>query len=257
MASWSPERERSSFLYNLLDNVVGTQFTIDCRQDFCQILDSYSSVSLGSNWYFTGSKSEGLNLPGSDEDYMADMNDIFMMTVVQSLYDVREIPQYNVYLMVTENVRPGFALLRKIPVRHKNFLHMFLCENIDNVPYLSSDLYMKLYEFHKGNKLWSNVNCTVGRTGPSMEHWSEYLDKNESGIDMVYSIRCPFWPHVAQEWIERPRQYGWPSSHDRMSIIKFGCHLVPIGHPHSEMKAFEWQMSFSIAERTLVCTQSQ
>ena len=250
MASWSPERESSCFLSHLLDGVVGTQYNIDCRQDFCKILDAYSSASIGLNFHFTGSKSEGLNLPGSDEDYMIDMNDSMMMAAVQSLHDIREIRHHNVYLMCTENIRPGFALLRQ--VRQKNFVHILMSENIDNVPYLSSNLFMNLFDFFKGIKLFSNVNCTVGRTGPSTEHWSEYHDKDDSGIDMVYSIRCPFWPHGAQEWIERPREYGWPSSRDMTAIIEFGCHLVPIGHPHSEMKDTEWRISFSIAERTLV-----
>ena len=34
--------------------------------------------------YFTGSKSEGLNLKDSDEDYMFDINDGLDMKVVQS-----------------------------------------------------------------------------------------------------------------------------------------------------------------------------
>ena len=42
------------------------------------------------------------------------------------------------------------------------------------------------------------------------------------------------------------------SSHDISSIIEFGCHLVPIGHPHSDTKLTEWRISFSVAERALV-----
>ena len=87
------------------------------------------------------------------------------------------------------------------------------------------------------------------RQGPSLETWTEY---SKMSHDDVLSIHCPFWPNSALEWNERPRHFGWPRSHDISTIIKFGCHLVPVGHPHSEMKSTEWRISFSIAERTLV-----
>ena len=42
-----------------------------------------------------------------------------------------------------------------------------------------------------------------------------------------------------------------------MSITDFGFHLAPIGHPQSGSKLFEWRISFSIAERTLVWSFNQ
>ena len=64
--SWTPDQ--SSLLSVLLDEVVGTQEMIDIRQDHCRLHDCIKSDD-SVNWYFTGSKAEGLNLPGSDEDY--------------------------------------------------------------------------------------------------------------------------------------------------------------------------------------------
>ena len=66
------------------------------------------------------------------------------------------------------------------------------------------------------------------------------------------SIHCDFWPNEAMEWIHRPRNCGWPTSFDILSIVKFGFHLVPVGHPHSDMKQMEWRLSYSLAERALV-----
>ena len=37
-----------------------------------------------------------------------------------------------------------------------------------------------------------------------------------------------------------------------LSFVDFGFHLVPVGHPHSDMNMMEWRISFSIAERTLL-----
>ena len=95
--------------------------------------------------------------------------------------------------------------------------------------------------------------CEVKTQGPSREMWTIFDNINESGIDMVPSIRCQFWASAAMEWIHRPRHYGWPSLRDREEIVRFGFHLVPVGHPLSPMKEIQWRISFSIAERTLVC----
>ena len=70
--------------------------------------------------------------------------------------------------------------------------------------------------------------------------------------DSVNSIHCNFWSTSADVWIDRPRQYEWPSTRHREKIVDFGCHLVPIGHPLSSSKSLEWRLSFSVAERILV-----
>ena len=105
---------------------------------------------------------------------------------------------------------------------------------------------------------YANKNNTKGlgdtleRQGPSVEGWNIYQDKSESGTDNVPSIHCPFWPNEAEEWIHRSRNFDWPTASVISSIIEFGCHLVPIGHPLSDMKLMEWRISFSMAERELV-----
>ena len=72
MASW--RQDHSRILSLLLDAVVGTKEIIEIRQDFCRLSDCLSSAFTEDNTYFTGSKAEGLDLPGSDEDYMHDNN---------------------------------------------------------------------------------------------------------------------------------------------------------------------------------------
>ena len=78
------------------------------------------------------------------------------------------------------------------------------------------------------------------------------MDTSQSGIDSVVSIHCPFWPNSASEWRSRHRGYAWPSPSDIKYIVDFGFHLVPVGHPSSDMTMMEWRISFSVAERTLV-----
>ena len=116
------------------------------------------------------------------------------------------------------------------------------------ITYFSSNMYI---EFKlQIEKMRSPPERTFNRQGPSIECLTPYDD--DTGTDNVLSIHCKFWPNCASEWIMRPRCFGWPTPHDISSIKDFGCHLVPVGHPHSDTKLNEWRISFSIAERTLV-----
>ena len=71
MTDWSPEH--NTYLSTLLDNVTGSEDVVRMRQDYCKIYDCIASTNPDNvNVYFTGSKAEGLDLPGSDNDYMID-----------------------------------------------------------------------------------------------------------------------------------------------------------------------------------------
>ena len=247
MASWTPER--SSILSALLDDVVGTPEVVAIRQDGCRIGDCLVSTLGKCNTYFTGSRSEGLDLPGSDYDCMTDRNDWLCIKVIQSLEERPTISPYSIFLMSVENVRPGFALLRHVNQNLNNQILFLLSQSMNDLLYLTSDLTVEYY-FSKISM--SDKTVTVTRQGPSVETWTKYMDKSESGLDDVLSIHCDFWPITALEWTQRPRHFGWPTPHDISTIINFGCHLVPVGHPHSDTKLMEWRISFSVAERTLV-----
>ena len=251
--SWT--HDQSSLLSLLLDEVVGTKVMIHIRQDYCRLLDCILSDQHRRNVYFTGSKAEGLNLPGSDEDFMYDVNTcLYRIKVVQTLQEIDETNPCHTFLLCTDNVPPGFALIPVIPHLPPNNLISQCLQNVNgmHLPCLSSNFFIEYFIDHNTNK-HSSPGKTLQRQGPSLEV-SRYLyhDKSEPGIDNVPSIHCTFWPRSASEWTQRPRHFGWPSSHDISSIIDFGCHLVPIGHPHSDTKLTEWRISFSVAERALV-----
>ena len=245
MARWTPER--SSTLSFLLDEVVGTEEMVNTRRDYCKILDIITSLRMPR--YFTGSKSEGLDLPDSDIDYMYDINEIFSLKVVQESDDNITPDTYrNILHLCTENVPPGFAILR-CGDQVENLTLLQTSRNINGALYLSSFHFLQgLFPFIQR----SSPNTKVAVQGPSIVRWNEYANISESGEDNVYSIHCAFWPMGAEEWIRRPREFGWPSSRDISAIVDFGCHVVPIGHSLSSFKDIEWRISFSIAERTLV-----
>ena len=244
MTSWTPEK--SVTLSLLLDEVVGTAEMVNTRKEYCRIYDYLKSSISIYTVHYTGSRAEGLDLPGSDHDYMYDVNDVYNIKVIQTEQDVHGSSSQSILRLCTENVPPGFALLRL----DTQFYHSFILrssQEINGAPHLSSFLFMHerlQNEYRKGR--------TVVIQGPSIEEWSEYADTSQSGTDYVPSIHCPFWPSGAVEWVQRHRHYGWPTSRDIANITNFGCHLVPVGHQLSPRKEMEWRISFSVAERTLV-----
>ena len=232
MAFTTPER--SSLLSMLLDDVVGTQDIVDIKQDFCKVFECFLSKSeLKAPLLYTGSKSEGLDLPGSDEDFMWDLSVPLFINVIQSGQDIPQDFMQCVYLMCTENVHPGFVLLRQ--VRALNPLLIQVTQVINGVQYLSSNKFLNFFESDRRDSYKDMMgNMTLTRQGPSVEHSGEYRREHEQGTDIVPCLLCAFWPQTAQEWLERPRNSGWPTPRDIATIHESGFHLVGVGHPNSK-----------------------
>ena len=243
MAERSPEH--NTYLSCLLDDVTRSEESVRTRQEFCKIYDCIASINPHNvDIYYTGSKAEGLNLPGSDNDYMIDINNSYDIEVAESMHDLVRSTRRNKLLIITDNVPPAFAMLKCVTLQHPLLLRSAVPMN--NEWYLSSEQFVS-------SPWWQPTKTETSRIqGPSVEVWTEYEDTSESGRDNVPSILCKFWPTSAAEWKDRPRHYGWPSQRDKEYIEQFGCHLVPVGHPLSSRKPLQWRLSFSIAERTLV-----
>ena len=256
--------DRSEILSTLLDEVTGTQLAINIRQDYCKISDCIGTQKtrgdpIHCQIYFTGSKAEGLDLPGSDEDYMFSINDFYRIRVVQVPRPLRTMSNLTLFYLCTENTHPGFALLRCAnpqTLYHTNQNHLRRTintillnhlENINGQMFLSSNLIVNSY---LTSAMFLNLN--VSQQGPSVTTLRDTGDNSDSEIDHVICIHCKFWPNIAAEWFHRPRPYGWPTPGLVSMIHESGCDLVPIGFPNSGMKSVEWRISFSVAERTLV-----
>ena len=216
MASWTSEY--STVLSLLLDEVVGTKEMIDIRVDYCKIADCLLSLGNDDSVYYTGSKSEGLDLPGSDSDFMYDMNNREKVKVIQSLdQNIGTSPCDVLLYMSTENVPLGFAILYKV-----DYTPMSLFPYKLGLEYLNGDRFLQDKLLQERS---SRMTQAAKRQGPSIETWLQGHSLIESGTDMVHSIHCAFWPNVATEWLQRPRYYQWPFSHDILSITDFGCHI--------------------------------
>ena len=76
-----------------------------------------------------------------------------------------------------------------------------------------------------------------------------------SPLDMVFALHCPHWPTQAAEWKRRRRRYNFPENKLINEITGYGVDLVAksscSGNNDGDYH-FEWRLSFSIAEVTLV-----
>ena len=94
-----------------------------------------------------------------------------------------------------------------------------------------------------------NVQYTHGPAGTGL------LNKRKPEDGMMDKVPClisPSWPPCTSEFLTRPRPHGWPSQSLIDKIQQAGCHVVGVGHPHSDNKDIEWRWSFSVAEKELI-----
>ena len=237
MSRWTPRH--SVLLSMLLDDVTGTQEIIETRKDLSRVKECAMSTIRGCSYYFTGSKAEGLDLPGSDQDFMTDMYLHEGIEVVEHEPPVKESYGKDFFLMINDDVHPGFTMLRRITPT-TDAIHIKKFKDVNGSYFLSSYLLIcNIFSIHE------RYCESVKIQGPSVEHTA--ID-----TDFVPCIHCSFWPSVASEWVRRTRPNGWPSIELINKIVDFGFHLVPIGYPRSSMNMLEWRISFSIAERYLV-----
>ena len=168
------------------------------RRDYCKIIDCiWSCDHNNANTYYTGSKTKGLDLPGSDDDIMIDINKMADIVVSESTEDLVQSTRANKLLIVTDNVPPAFALLK--------------CVNqSSSLPIINSDVTVYLSSQDVLSSLNSLPSATGTRRtqGPSLETWMEFEDTYEAGRDNVPSILCKGWPKAAEEWKDRPRHYA-------------------------------------------------
>src|SRR6218665_1428561 len=94
-------------------------------------------------------------------------------------------------------------------------------------------------------------------TGPAIKQPSSYYTRTRLGSDYVRSVWCPQWPKIAQGWIIRPRQYGWPSTDTISDVVQNGCHFVYIQNRSCRDDVSQWRFSFSVAEVILLQSWTQ
>ena len=228
--------EVSVKLYKYMcDEVVGSEKVVNCRRQFFNVLDDVNNDCGDNEWRVisSGSKAEGLDLPGSDFDVMLINEDIHVYEldyILSKYHNLRT--KYNLVLNL-DDAMPGFTLLNIYDVREWD--RELICINEDGI-FLS-------------NKSWkrecSRRNDVIN--GPCL---SDALGT----IDRAFSLKYIEWPSTARQWIDRPRFCGWPPESLIHNIVSGGVLLVPIGSKSDSQKdnPLEWRISFSVPEKMLI-----
>ncbi|KAJ8322117.1 hypothetical protein KUTeg_000588 [Tegillarca granosa] len=180
---------------------------------------------------YSGSRAEGLLLPGSDIDVICNLCVRFLFCPVSDL------------IIDTTNIKPGFVRLRC----HDNISYPYCISSAlvktDNGSVLSRIVFRDTVV----NILQTVFPSSVAH-GPCLTFVIPPL-KTES--DLLFCFSCKTWPVVAYEWIDRYRNNSWPP-HDLISDIeRDGCLVVPIGNPNSPET--EKKLVHSINHTQLLC----
>ncbi|VDH92708.1 Hypothetical predicted protein [Mytilus galloprovincialis] len=242
----SANRSESLHFYDYLCRKIGSEKVVKGRRLTFIAIDSTSDNSVSS-----GSRSEGLDLKGSDFDIM---NIDFNMKVYESEKDVVE-GRHPVLLMDTSETQPCFTHLNLQRYTHyrpsKFYIEMLeQCGNqcpLFNIVeqhgmkyLLSNKLYKQtFFKYHEKTKL-----------GLTKVHGPCLSDVN-GDYDFAMCFKCDKWISQAALWINRPRS-SWLTPEIISKITMSGVLFVPIGSKGSIYEDLEWRISFSVAEKQLV-----
>lgn len=172
-----------------------------------------------------GSKSEGLDIAGSDVDVLLQL----VFTAIEKGESNNTRCEY-VYDSLMDTY-PGYVILQ----RNNEVGDILSCH--------------KFQEFLNEIKRDLKYPFSLDTHGPAV--MKTILG---DAADYVFSIKSESWPNIAKEWINRKRQFGWPSQEMIYSIVQNGCHIVPVGSSRSHYEDIDWRLSFCTAEKELIQT---
>lgn len=216
----------SIFLYHYLcKHVIGTANhvkTLRLMNTVCENL-SYDERQVVIT---SGSVGEGLEMHGSDLDIML-VSQIIKVHVNITSIDFDPTKSY--FSLMTEDTKPGFAMLRLISSNNPDMLNS--CERFRGNNYLSNALFKNLYLTESSPVVH----------GPCVSNFKGFLD-------IAHCLHISVWVEPASRWITRSNN-SWPNENTKQTIINHGVIVVPIGAKGSPHEDFEWRLSFSVGEK--------
>ena len=219
----------------MCDKVVGSEKVVNYRRQFFNVFDDVLNHcgNNGLHIISSGSKAEGLDLPGSDFDVMYVNKNIHVYEFDDILSIYHDLRTQNNLVLDFDKAMPGFTLLHIYDVREWN--KEFIDIN-DNETFLSNVSWKR--EINIDNNAM-NGPCIVDPLGL---------------IDLALCLRYAKWPSVGRQWIDRTRLCGWPPESLINNIVQGGVLLVPIGSKSDSHKdnPLEWRISFSVPEKMLI-----
>ena len=193
-------------------------------------------IMSGLDRMMSGSHREGFRLQTSDMDWMFWPPDHKVICDISQI-SLYRIPQHTVILMEFEDLPPGFIRLKLITPSGNQKVKTS-CVTSNNEIYISSILYRaQMLEFRRAV---GGIGRFAIQHGPCAT-----ITHQGQEADFAHCFCSNHWPNLALPWIQRCQLKNWPPDYVLSSIIKNGCHVVPISSsPLNPESGCEWRISF-------------
>ena len=234
-----------------------SQLSVDTDKKEASFI-SRQSPNIQSKIILTGSSIEGFNVPlvvrtghGSIEEIVESDVDVMINRVSRPATDDLDDDTAELHIRPSAS-HPGYVKLEA--VRPDSWEpHMMYISSSGKAYLRSSAVVEDMFKRLEDND--PNINAVHVVTGPAVKHSKscerQKMEKLTMEWDLVIAFPCPDWPQVAEEWVSRSRDSGWPNSKLIKRIVRRGCHIVSVGHEESETRDIEFRWSFSVAEKIL------
>ncbi|XP_062601209.1 uncharacterized protein LOC134262903 isoform X2 [Saccostrea cucullata] len=241
----------SEVLYVGMCREIGTPTEVAIRRDVMNMKEMIEKPVYnhkGIAVMMSGSHREGFRLSSSDRDIMLWVCDYKLITdISQSRF--YNTSKHNIVLMEDSDTPPGFVKLRLLtPVRNEHMMSRLVL--LDGGAYLSSLLWREQYFQVRIKRVPNPENFRIH--GPCSSNFCGPIE-----VDIAYCLATFPWPKLLGGWIERCQRHTWPPVSVLEKILKNECHCMPIGSKVDVTpNELEWRLSFSQAEKQLVCTMN-
>ena len=238
----------SNGVYRMVDEIIGHETVIKVRRTIGDLRDRFEFVMsyLGNLPIIninSGSKAEGFRFSSSDDDWLV------LYRNIRVIPDMTYANMYGhgttILLMDNEINKPGFTFLR---LNSKSYNHIIQItatyDSVLNGQFISSKKWReKLAEWGILYGAYIHGPCTSAKHGVR-----EY--------ELANCLKSDIWPNMAAKCIRRLQQCGWPSPDVISKIVNDGILFVAVGARQSDFEDLEWRMSFSLAEKKLICAMN-
>lgn len=239
----------SEYLYVGLCIYIGTPTEVTIRREVIDMKEKIINLVRRNEHFISmlsGSFREGFRFTTSDLDTMF-WCPFDKVIIDDELSHIKSYDDCNLNVILMEDLETphGFVKLRLLtPIRCAKM--SFSVEKCNGDCYISNEKYRRFYYHHFIDYM---ICIDILRYhGPCLNFISGTTEH-----DYVHCFACQYWPKMAQSFIARSQQSGWPIQTVLNDVISDGCHVIPIASKANfSDDELEWRISFSQAEQKIV-----
>ncbi|XP_063444967.1 uncharacterized protein LOC134725239 [Mytilus trossulus] len=224
-------------IYQYLLTICGSENQVKAIRTVYKVLDDSTKISPVYTNISSGSKGEGLYVPGGDYDFMTILEQIQVNQTCSVIAEDRPV-----LLFDNRYSYPGFTHLKIGQNRFSEELFNTWGENTFYGPLISNNRFKNYFL----SRYRDDSDCKIH--GPC-------ISDSRDAVDHLFCFRAMLWPDVAESWLTRNRISSlWPPTDVILNSVSHGILLVPIGNKFGSIEncPLEWRISFSLQERDLI-----